>query len=825
MRIPVGRDLGRRPVLSPVAAPQTTAADFSTGLGDAARAAGGLVDQYREKIEKRENLEVETRFAEFVANREADLDSASRNIAPGGTGFVEQTGRLYEDTGKAFLEAVPERLRHVYESRLRTTGTAFTQAALNYQRSESDRYQGERLDSSLATLQSQISAKPSEAAALTLYGVRTIDMADLPATVKAERKKAFREKSKALELVANVRGDSAYRQRFLDRDPELVASMKPEVFEATRNAAKIAQRDAEAAKDEASSAEYDRLLEEYVQSGDIDLEAVRANAALNSRAKLTLLDRDRADDARAEAAIEREKAEAGREEEKAFRDASAALQLMIAEGGQVSRDAYEGLPARYALPVARATESARRSRRSEAKAAAAALSKSRKDWYYEEMAGGRTFDAQAIAADDTLDADDKIALQRMSNTFRDRSSADVRDELSLRALMGENVTPERIIADPTMNNGDKRSLMASYNTTNKDKREAAQVVADVANGVKFNPYVSTDRKAMDSVYASRFQKTDPLEDAKAAQFVLGLSGNSGVIGNNAVASIQAAAQSGDPDRMVAAMNFAAALDQAAPGALRAATGGDEVVNLLEEYQTEAKSGYSDRQAAETMIKRRSLEMKRAKDVLAPEIKDMLDGAPALDDVFDGSIFIDPKAGATPEQRIDMTALYRATLESEYLKSGGVPDIAYARAAKAMKQRYGVSNITGERVATEFPPENYHAAIGGSYGWMSEQLKKDVDALVGRDVGLDKVSLIATQDSASRVSQGLAPQYNIVVFDDDGEIAYVSADKVFEFDAESALDEAAANASKVRKDAARVMRENPVTTGETINLPGSFNAVR
>lgn len=815
-RIPVGRDLGRRPVLSPVAAVQTDASTFGAGL---AQDVGGFIDRYRERVVKRENLEAEAKFTEFVAKREADLDAASREIVPGGAGFVERTSVAYKSAGDEFLGAIPERLKTVYQHRLAATGSEYQRKAFAFEQRESDRYQVETLDSTLKTLESQISATPGSAAGLVLNGVRTIEMADLPVAVKAERKRAFRQQAKALELSATVRQDAGYRERIISRDPELVASMSPEVFEVARNAALSADRDAEAAKKEASAEEKARLTEILVQEGRIDPDVVRNNTVLTSADKLSFLDRDRADKDRVEAEVERQEAKAEREREDAFRDFSATLQLHIAEGGTIPSGAYDKLPSRYALPVAKAVETARRARRSEAKAAQTALSKARKDWYYEEMAGGRTFDPEVIAGDKSLDADDKIALQRMSNTFRDRESSEVRDELGLRSLMGEDVSVEQIIASD-MNNGDKRALVSAVLTTTKDKREADAALNDIVQGVKLNPYVSDDRKTVDSIYASRFKNVDPLTDPKAQSFLAGVALQSGVVGNNAVASIRAAAASGDPERVIAAMNFASMLDKAAPGALRAATGGSEVVALLDEYRSEADAGYGDAQIAETMIDRRTLEARRAKDILGPEIKDYIDGSPALDDIFDDTMWdlSNPFAGATPEQRIDMQALWRSTLESEYLKSGGRPEIARARAKTAMRQRYGVSTVTGAKLATEFPPESYYGPVDGSHDWMREQFEQDIQKRFG-DVDMNQVRLVATEQSAGRVAAGMAPQYRIVVFDDDGEVKHVtSSDELYEFDMEAVLDEAAGKASRVRDDAVRVLRENPVTTGETIRLP-------
>lgn len=354
-----------------------------------------------------------------------------------------------------------------------------------------------------------------------------------------------------------------------------------------------------------------------------------------------------------------------------------------------------------------------------------------------------------------LDPDSRLSLANQADVqYRQQQAASLatqkadytayKDRFELGIASGQMTDPALILGDKTLNDGDKASLLRSFNEQNKG---AIQLQADLgalnSNSLSLDPYSSADKTRADKLYSSAAGNV-PLE--RQADIATAIIQQTGVVPQPIINDMRRGLSSQNPGQVIAAAQTAQKIVAYDPAILGRRDGGNEVQKAAEDFSYYVnKLNLPPEEAARRMIDNADPSKQRDRKVLEPAAKEFLKTMGDVDlssEFKDGWFFNSaPALGIDPLQEAGIKADFLAIAEDQFYSANGNPDLAKNRALEQMKTLYGVSRLSGAATVVKYPPERYwpkEDVAGGPLGvgadpflYAKAQLHSDIDEFSGR----------------------------------------------------------------------------------------------
>lgn len=354
-----------------------------------------------------------------------------------------------------------------------------------------------------------------------------------------------------------------------------------------------------------------------------------------------------------------------------------------------------------------------------------------------------------ISPDDRLslaNADD-VAFRQQQTAQNAAASADYtayKDHVELGIVTGQVSDPQIILGDKTLNDGDKASLLRSWESENKG---ALQVQSDLTalngNALKLDPYASDDKARADKLYTAAAQG---VSTEQAGAIATAIIQQTGVVPQPIMNDMRRGLSSQNPAQVIAAAQTAQKISAYDPAILGRRDGGSDVQKSADDFSYYVnKLNLSPEEAARKMIDNASPEKQRDRKALQPAAQEFVksladtDLAAAFDE---GIMSSTPSLGMDPAQEAGIKADFLAIAEDQFYSTNGDPALAKNRALEQMKTLYGVSSLSGAATVVKYPPERYwpkqdssgalFGLIGGDpFSYAKVQLNQEIDEISGR----------------------------------------------------------------------------------------------
>lgn len=303
-----------------------------------------------------------------------------------------------------------------------------------------------------------------------------------------------------------------------------------------------------------------------------------------------------------------------------------------------------------------------------------------------------------------------------------------KDNFQLRINTADpTLTRDDILSSTLIDDGDKASLISSYDTKMEDIRETALAIQAFSQGrLSIDPYSSDGRKVVDGVF-TEFAASVP--DESLSGMTDEIVRQTGIVPSMVQNSIRKGLGSKDVGEVATAAQTASRLYAIDPAAFGRRDGGGDVSKSVIGYDHYVQDlGYSPEEAAAKLMEMNDPEVRRQRQALldTKEVKDTLKN---IDDgdvsrIFDPGLFsFAPSVGETDAARAAIVSDYKDLMTEAIVEAGGDMDLAEKLAADRFSRVYNVSklNLAGEGVVVKYPPEvAYPAGADGTHEYIRNQ---------------------------------------------------------------------------------------------------------
>ncbi|MGV2172905.1 transglycosylase SLT domain-containing protein [Agrobacterium vitis] len=431
---------------------------------------------------------------------------------------------------------------------------------------------------------------------------------------------------------------------------------------------------------------------------------------------------------------------------------------------------------------------------------------SNEDWHIEDADARAGKPVKVASADrrfDDLDPDKRYALaMNFQNQYHQQiaqQKAAQQDDWQLRIVQDPNaVTPEKILNDTVLDNGQKAGLIKTLQEQRTKFAAVSQVAAAMAGNGPANLNVEDEkvRKGVDDYYNQQINSagTAQLKTAMERDIV----NKTGVVPSPVKHRVTMGLAMNDANSAVNALNTMAFVREATPQGYAQAFS-ERQQKDFELYDHYRQAGYTDALAAQRVVDSRdparAAQRKTIVDAFSKDLKklDSADFASALKSV-EGRLFT---PGTQGDQASDLASVnipavanavvasdYRTFVEDRLVENGGDMDAAKKTAVNDMKRAgWAMSTLApGGNVLIKNPPEAFYPAdSSGKWGWIKEQA---ANALIQNNLIADpqnspqakagikvnsEPSVFVQPDAqtAEDLRSGLAPTYRVYFKDDTG----------------------------------------------------------
>lgn len=432
-----------------------------------------------------------------------------------------------------------------------------------------------------------------------------------------------------------------------------------------------------------------------------------------------------------------------------------------------------------------------------------------------------------------LDPDARLALANQADVqYRQQLTAEAatakadytayKDRFELGIASGQMTDPALITGDKTLNDGDKASLLRSFNEQNKG---AIQLQADLgalnSNSLSLDPYNSDDKRRADNLYSAG-AKSLPLE--RQADIATAIIQQTGVVPQPIINDMRRGLSSQNPAQVIAAAQTAQKIAAYDPAILGRRDGGSEVQKAADDFSYYVnKLNLAPEDAARRMIDNADPAKQRDRKALEPAAKEFVKTMGDVDlsaEFKDGGIFTGaPALGLDPAQEAGIKADFLAIAEDQFYSANGNPDLAKNRALEQMKTLYGVSRLSGAATIVKYPPERYWPKedSGGDllgsgadpFTYARTQLFRDIEAQ-DQTFQPGSMRLVTTPETEADVKAGRLPGYSVLWKDANGNLQTIPG-KVWRPDVTNMLATQEANRAKAQAEAEAAARRKDLET--------------
>ncbi len=345
----------------------------------------------------------------------------------------------------------------------------------------------------------------------------------------------------------------------------------------------------------------------------------------------------------------------------------------------------------------------------------------------------------------------------------------------------DQVRESVILADTTLDNGDKADLVGALRTAQKESGGVNAMIKAMAGGdVSVNSFDNDQTKVADKTYDQLIARAEDADQQQAitSDFI----DRTKYIPKTVQAMVRQGVASTDPATFGKAMSAADAVERLAPISFGALEGGAQARDKLAVFRHLVNDrGLSGEEAATRIIAMADPSVKAKREVLKPELQKFVKDLTVADvtAMYDPSIFTsEPGAGIIPDHPVGLLTEYREIAEEKFYETGGDAGSAKAAALADLKTRWNVSNISGKPNLMRMPPELHYPAIGDKRDYLREDAMKtatDYAAKLGRKV--ENVAILATDKTradieAGGVKAGRPPRYSLFYqYTDGGQTKY------------------------------------------------------
>lgn len=766
VQIPTSRDLGRVGVrsgrISP-SGPSVSVGAAVAGMGQAITQVAFDLNDLRtqeaaDNLNKR-SLDVSTALTRFADEEERAFLKAQEESSESGIGFTRSFMEGYQQRANAFAKANLEGLSPEqstgYLNQLLGRANSLYEKSYSFETQAKSNFYDRTTNTNLDTVRGQITNNAAPFEELRAQGLAAIESADMPEAWKAERRQAWDADAAESKWQWEYRQDpeAAVAAISMAPIPDNVAGVIAEAAnrygqdaDTLQKIAMLESRGNPGAKNPSSSAGG---LFQFVDgtAGDYGL-ADRYDAAQASDAAARLLRDNR----------NRLLKNLGREPTPgelylAHQQGAGGAINLLRDPSQRAVDVLGREQVRLNLP------SSMRGRADSITAGEFASLWTKKMGDADSAglyANIPTDRRMALASQGQTQIDQQVTAQRTAE--KDRINLIIADDPF-------QIDRATIMDNGILNDGDKASLLNSWNTATKDRAEARDFInaMSAGGGVSVNPFDADQRALADKAFDEMVRG---VEDPSAV--TAGFVQQTGYVPKRVQSELRRGAASTDPALMQQAMQAADVVQRSAPMSFGNFEGSSAVQKNLDLYRAYTeKMDYSPEEASRKIIEANDPERIRQRDILmkSEPVKKAIDDIDAGDIAasFDDSALgwrRNPDVGETPAAQAVIVAEYRSIYQEAIADANGDLDAARSMADQRFRRIYGVSDLSqaGRGVVVKYPPENaYPPNIDGSHAYIREQL---VEALTAEGVTPDKVYLQADENTAKDIRAGRPARYQI-----------------------------------------------------------------
>lgn len=359
-----------------------------------------------------------------------------------------------------------------------------------------------------------------------------------------------------------------------------------------------------------------------------------------------------------------------------------------------------------------------------------------------------------------------------------------------------------------------------------EQREAKTAALDLYKamlngGGQFNPYDDNARKAVNAAFTEQAK----VPGANPMQVAMNIWQRTGVLPDSGAVMLRGGLVSTDANQVAMAASIASNMIQRNPNAFAGVQGGSDIEQAAALYSHYVNDlGLTAQDAAQRVVQRNAPEARRRIDVNKPATDAFRaklrksDVGNMLSNAFGGLFTIDPEFTA-PEQ-VNVAAQDYADFAMDHYEQHGDEAAAQTYAMQQTKKLYGAVN--GRLM--KFPPTRAYPAVQGSHDYIFEQAAGDIQRVTGRKIAPDKIYLMPIPSATAQAFRAGRPTpYSVHYIDTvGGQQVYRTLPGVaFTADVGAAQRAAAAKFDAARRERRRI-DENTRAILRSRNRFGTYN---
>lgn len=356
-----------------------------------------------------------------------------------------------------------------------------------------------------------------------------------------------------------------------------------------------------------------------------------------------------------------------------------------------------------------------------------------------------------------------IVEQRINRLIEQSNFSEAKQLLSDEAFGDFFTAKQRTKLRDTLQRGEDR--IACEREKEMARQTAIQAVTDaLQSGTPIDAKDKANQRIMNEFYNDSGINDGLInQDIVAANQLTAIAARTNFIPTQAESTLRAQLTTGSSAQKQYAADVISRLQEEAPRSLDAFQRRDlEQVNLAVNY---IRSGVEPGKAFQFANEQTDMTNKPLIDERKAGLNAITkkqDFAAQAEEALDPGFFtIGPDLPDAPIARDSIIADYRNIFEGFMLSTGDV-DVAKKLTEQEFTRLYGQSEATGRRLVMKYPPENYYAIPGLDNEWMPKQLQRELQDMMGAEVDLDNVVLIADSITAREAQPGNRPSYQVFI---------------------------------------------------------------